>query len=173
MHGKMTKEQFQKLVEQYERFVFTICYQLVRDYPEAQNLAQDTFVSAYTHIDSATGDNLRAWLARIASNKSKDFLKSAYNRRVAVTEDLSELDVLRSEASPERLVLSDDGAEHIRQTIRTLKEPYLKVSVLFFLEEKSVEEIAAELGRPKKTVQTQIYRARSKLQELLKEEVTT
>lgn len=169
----MTNEKFIELVEQYERFVFTICYQLVRDYQEAQNLAQDTFVSAFGHIDSVSEDNLKAWLARIASNKSKDFLKSAYRRKVSVSEDMSELDIVRSEYSPERLYIDGEGAETIRQTILELKEPYHKVSVLFFLEEKSIDEIAQELGRPKKTVQTQLYRARSKLQKILMEEMKT
>ena len=169
----MTSEKFIELVEQYERFVFTICYQLVRDYQEAQNLAQDTFVSAFGHIDRVSEENLKAWLARIATNKAKDFLKSAYRRKVSVSEDMSELDIVRSEQSPERLYIDDECAGAIRQTILELKEPYHKVSVLFFLEEKSVDEIAQELGRPKKTVQTQLYRARSKLQKILMEEMKT
>ena len=94
-----------KRQEQYERFVFTICYQLVRDYQEAQNLAQDTFVSAFGHIDRVSEENLKAWLARIATNKAKDFLKSAYRRKVSVSEDMSELDIVRSEQSPERLYI--------------------------------------------------------------------
>ena len=68
----------------------------MQDYHEAQNLAQETFVSAFTHIDSVSEQNLRAWLARIATNKAKDFLKSAYNKRVTLSEDMSELDLLRS-----------------------------------------------------------------------------
>ena len=158
----MTNEKFKALVEQHERLVFTICYQLVQDYHEAQNLAQETFVSAFTHIDSVSEQNLRAWLARIATNKAKDFLKSAYNKRVTLSEDMSELDLLRSESSPERL--------YIRQMILNLKEPYHKVSVLFFLEERSLDEISELLNRPKKTVQTQLYRARQMLQKILKEE---
>lgn len=169
----MTTEKFKELVEQYQNLVFTICYQLVRDYHEAQNLAQDTFVAAFAHIDTVTEQNLKAWLARIATNKAKDFLKSAYNRRVTLSEDMSELDAIRAESSPERLYISDEGEGRIRQTILNLKEPYYKVSVAFFLEEKTVEEIAEELDRPKKTVQTQLYRARSMLQERLKEEVRT
>ena len=150
--------------------MFTICYQLVQDYHEAQNLAQETFVSAFTHIDSVSEQNLRAWLARIATNKAKDFLKSAYNKRVTLSEDMSELDLLRSESSPERLYISEEGEGHIRQMILNLKEPYHKVSVLFFLEERSLDEISELLNRPKKTVQTQLYRARQMLQKILKEE---
>lgn len=167
----MTNEKFKSLVEQYERLVFTICHQLVQDYHEAQNLTQDTFVAAYAHIDTVREENLRAWLARIATNKAKDYLKSAYNRRVSLSEDMSELDVIRAEKSPEHLYLSGESADYIQQTILDLKEPYHKVSVLFFLEEKTVEEISEQLGRPRKTVQTQLYRARLMLQNQLKEEV--
>ncbi len=167
----MTNEKFKSLVEQYERLVFTICHQLVQDYHEAQNLTQDTFVAAYAHIDTVREENLRAWLARIATNKAKDYLKSAYNRRVSLSEDMSELDVIRAEKSPEHLNVTGESADYIQQTILDLKEPYHKVSVLFFLEEKTVEEISEQLGRPRKTVQTQLYRARSMLQNQLKEEV--
>lgn len=167
----MTNEKFQEMVEQYEKLVFTICYQLVRDYHEAQNLAQDAFVSAYAHIDTVTEDNLKAWLARIATNKAKDYLKSAYNRKVCLSQDMSELDLVRAESSPERLYIHGEDAQRIRQEILNLKEPYHKVAVLFFLEEKSIDEIADALRRPKKTVQTQLYRARGKLQERLREEV--
>lgn len=167
----MTNEKFKSLVEQYERLIFTICYQLVLDYHEAQNLTQDTFVAAYAHINTVREENLRAWLARIATNKAKDYLKSAYNRRVSLSENMSELDMIRAEESPEHLYLSGEKTEYIQQTILNLKEPYHKVSVLFFLEEKTVDEIAQQLDRPKKTIQTQIYRARSMLQKQLKEEV--
>ena len=50
--GSMTTEKFKTLICQYEKLVFTICYQMVRDYQEAENLTQETFVSAFTHIDS-------------------------------------------------------------------------------------------------------------------------
>lgn len=164
----MTHEKFRRLVEQYERLIFTICYQLVPDYQEAQNLTQDTFVAAFAHIDTVREENLKAWLARIASNKAKDYLKSAYNRRVSLSEDMSELDRMRAEQSPELLYLSGEKTEYIQQTIYNLKEPYHKVSVLFFLQEKTVNEISQILKRPKKTIQTQIYRARTMLQKQLK-----
>ena len=57
----------------------------------------------------------------------------------------------------------------IEQMIRSLKEPYREVCVLRFLEEKDTQEIAQLLGRPKKTVETQLYRARAILQKQIKE----
>ena len=48
----MTKEAFSRLVEQYERLVYTICFQLVRDAAAAEDLTQDTFLAAYLHRDT-------------------------------------------------------------------------------------------------------------------------
>ncbi len=176
MDSGMTNEQFGRVVEQYQKLVYTICYQMVQDHYEAQNLSQETFLSAFTHIDSCREEDMKPWLCRIAANKAKDHLKSAYVRRVQLAreEEGQESGPGRAmnappESSPEELLVTADGAESIREMIRSLHEPYLKVSVLYFLEEKDVEEIAQTLGRPRKTVQTQLYRAKLTLQKMIKE----
>ena len=71
-----------RLVQQYEKLVFTVCFQMIRDYHEAQNLTQETFIAAFRHLDSFQGNDYKPWLIRIASNKAKDYLKSAYARKV-------------------------------------------------------------------------------------------
>nr|WP_122012396.1 RNA polymerase sigma factor [Maliibacterium massiliense] len=167
----MTNEEFRTLVRQYEKLVFTICYQMVRDYGEAQNLAQETFLSAYTHIDTCKRESLKPWLARIATNKAKDYLKSAYNRRVQLSADDAQADsIVSREGSPDDIYIASEQERAIHQEIYALKEPYLKVSVLYFIQGKNVDEIAEALRRPKKTVQTQIYRAKLQLQARLRKE---
>ena len=74
------------------------------------------------------------------------------------------VDVLNAMPPPEDITIAKDEAARIRDTILALKEPYHQVAVLFFLEEKSVDEIASALRRPPKTVHTQIYRAKQLLQ---------
>ena len=177
MDSGMTNEQFGRVVEQYQKLVYTICYQMVRDHYEAQNLSQETFLSAYTHIDRCREEDMKPWLCRIAANKAKDYLKSAYVRKVQLAREDEEgqesgpgkAAAAPPESSPEELYVTADGAESIREMIRSLHEPYLKVSVLYFLEEKDVDEIALTLGRPRKTVQTQLYRAKLTLQKMIKE----
>lgn len=166
----MKAQEFEQIVRQYEKLVFTVCYQLVRDYHEAQNLTQETFLSAYRHIDDYQGENYKPWLIRIASNKAKDHLKSAYFRRVDVTDEM-EGKVTGAGASAEELALSSETVRVIREKILSLEEPYHKVAVLFFLQGLTPEEIADKLNRPRKTVQTQLYRARQKLQKFVKEEM--
>jgi len=166
----MTNENFQTIVSQYEKLVFTVCYQMVKDYHEAQNLAQETFISAYIHIDSCKTENYKPWLARIATNKAKDYLKSAYIRRVQLTDESMESCMTDTEPSPDELYVTKEGESIIYDKINSLNEPYLKVSIMYFIQQKNIDEIARQLERPPKTVQTQIYRARSMLRNMLREE---
>ena len=153
----MTNESFSQFVGQYEKLVFTVCFQMVRDYQEAQNLSQETFLSAFRNIDRCPPEHYKPWLCRIATNKAKDHLKSAYARRVS--------------APGEEALDAEEGETRIQERIRALPEPYHKVSILYFFEEKPVEEIAKLLNRPKKTVQTQLYRAKQILREQLGKEL--
>ena len=73
----MTKDQFSQLVSQYERLVYTVCFQLVRDAAAAEDLTQETFLSAWLHRDGIPQGYERQWLGRIAANKAKDHLQSA------------------------------------------------------------------------------------------------
>lgn len=146
---------------------------MVRDYHEAQNLTQETFLSAFTHIDSCTNDNFKPWLARIATNKSKDFLKNAYNRRILLNKDdeTNLLDTGQTADDIFKVTESEMALKSIREKIQALKEPYKQVAVLYFIDEKNVDEISNLMDRPKRTVQTQIYRARQILQLILKGEM--
>ena len=169
----MTNAQFATLVEQYQRLVYTVCYQLVQDHQLAEDLTQDTFVSAFTHMDSCPPEHYKPWLARIAANKARDHLKSAWARRVSAPGDegfpQSPPPGTAAPPGPEDLAVTEDEAAAIRAMVRSLREPYLQVSVMYFLEERSVEEISRALRRPPKTVHTQLFRAKKMLRDKIRE----
>ena len=164
----MNNEQFTHMVQQYERLVYTICHQFTKDHQLAEDLAQETFLAAYSHRGDCPADHYKPWLARIAANKAKDYLKSAYHRRVQAAED-DAMAVLAAPpgTGPEDVTIDRDSALRIEHEIRALKEPYHMVSVLYFLEENSIDEIARRLERPPKTVHTQLYRAKQLLKNAL------
>lgn len=164
----MTNEEMKKIITEYQGLVFTICYRFVHDKFEAENLAQDTFVSVYMHIDSCHPDQRKAWIARIATNKAKDFLKSAYMRKTEFFTEDNEATLLDDDTSPEDICISKEEINNVASQIHSLKEPYKKVSVMYFLENKKCSEIALMLNRPVKTVQTQLCRAKIILQNTLK-----
>ena len=123
---EMTDEKFKDLVIQYEKLVFTVCYQLVHDYHESQNLTQETFLAAYRHIDTYQGENYKPWLIRIASNKAKDYLKSAYARRVQLDYDSVGEQMIDMRAGPDDAYIQKETSAAILQAIESLKEPYQK-----------------------------------------------
>lgn len=162
----MSKERFTELVLQYERLVYTVCFQLVREPGAAEDLTQETFLSAYLHRENMPEGYERQWLSRIAANKAKDHLQSAWNRRTVLPGE-EEL-FPRGLAPPaEEAVLRRSAVEEVRRALRELREPYRQVCRLCLLEERSPEEAAASLGRPVKTVYTQLSRGRLLLREAL------
>ena len=107
----------------------------------------------------------RQWLSRIAVNKAKDHLQSAWSRRTVLP---GEEELARGLAPPaEELALRRSAAADIQRAVRELKEPYGQVCRLCLLEERSPEEAAASLGRPVKTVYTQLTRGKKLLREAL------
>ena len=78
----MTDGAFEQLVTDYQRLIYTICRQMVKDPDTAEDLVQETFLSAYTNIDRCDPAFYKQWLVRVAANKCKDHLKSAWVRRV-------------------------------------------------------------------------------------------
>lgn len=166
----MTKDWFSELIRQYEHLVYTICFQLVRDSSAAEDLTQETFLSAYLHRESMPVGYERQWLGRIASNKAKDYLQSAWNRRTVLPGDEEMPPGLAPPA--EELVLEQAGLDDIRAAVEALKEPYRPVCRLCLLEEKSPEEAALALGRPVKTIHTQLSRGKRLLRKHLERSET-
>ena len=158
----MTNEQFTALVSQYEQLVYTVCFRLVQNAATAEDLTQETFLSAYTHRASCPSGFERQWLARIAANKAKDHLQSAYSRHTLLPGDETIPNALAPPA--EEIALRRSEASELTDIIQSLREPYQMVCVMYFLQERSPEEIARVLNRPVKTVRTQLLRGRQQIQ---------
>ncbi|MDO5602300.1 MAG: sigma-70 family RNA polymerase sigma factor [Oscillospiraceae bacterium] len=163
----MTEKQFQEMIVQYQRLVFSVCLQFTGDAAQAEDLTQETFLSAYLHRDSCPPEAARPWLCRIAANKAKDYLKSAWHRKVSGFGDDYPPDAPEPAADVENLAAARLGEAQIKQAIDSLNEPYRKVAMLFFLRQYTVNEIGQLLGRPPKTIHTQLGRARGQLRLLL------
>ena len=165
----ITQQQFSQFVSQYQRLVYTICFQFVRDAAAAEDLTQETFLSAYLHRDTIPPGYERQWLGRIAANKAKDHLQSAWSRRCVLPGDENLPPGLAPPA--EAAVLERAEARSIQTAIDSLREPYGSVCRLCLLQERTAEEAARLLHRPVKTIHTQLYRGKLLLrQQLGKEE---
>lgn len=132
----MNALEFDRLVQKYQSLVYTICRQLVADEGYAQDLTQETFLSAWRSMDRCPAGYEKQWLARIASNKAKDYLRSAWARRVNTPgDDVLALEGAPPGSEPEAQVLEALGEEELTQRILALREPYKTPCRLMLLEQ--------------------------------------
>ena len=164
------KENFVELIQQYQNLVFSICLKLTGDYFAAEDLAQETFVAAYQHCNEFDGQNAKAWLCRIASNKCIDYRKAAARRMLPTIEDELMENNLIDHNEPLKKILNKEVLEEFKECCKALPPPYYTIAVQHFLEGRSAKEIAEQTGTNIHTVQTQIYRAREKLKKSLRKE---
>lgn len=162
-------EQFADTIKQYERLILTICLSFTKNYFDAEDLAQQTFLSAYKNIDKFDGKNMKAWLTTIASNKCRDFLKSKVRTEVSITDEEYE-NVQDDHESPEETVIKKNTQERISCLCGRLKEPYRNVAESYFLHGIKLSSMAKASGENIKTLETRLYRAKKLLRELWKEE---
>ena len=159
----MNAHEYETVVRQYEKLVYTVCYQLVQNPHAAEDLAQETFLSAWTHRDDCRPDAQKAWLCRIAANKAKDYLKSAHCRHSQAMADETLSLFCDSRPGPEQQTEERDCARRALENICSLDEKYRDVCMAYFVNGCSVPQIARKLNRPVRTVHTQLYRARLRL----------
>lgn len=170
---------FREMVEQHQNQVYNLLYRMVGNKEEAEDLAQEVFVTVFKSIDQFRGDSkLSTWLYRIAANHCKNRIKYLARRH---DRDKSELStVTEAEASaqvgalggehregPEQALVGAERERVVQAAIAALEEEHRLVVVLRDIEELSYEEICQITGLPEGTVKSRLHRARLALKEKL------
>jgi RNA polymerase sigma-70 factor (TIGR02960 family) len=75
---------FDELINRYRRELHVHCYRILGSFQDAEDLLQETFLSAWQALESFDGRSLRAWLYRIATNRCLNYLRDS-SRRPKVT----------------------------------------------------------------------------------------
>ena len=173
------REAFRRLVERESAAVIRACHRILGDHGEAEDAAQEAFVTAYRSLASWRSDGpFGAWLTRIAVRIA---LRQAGKRRTVAWRDPSggnaddgapsAADRAADRASvsaaswtdPAILSMRSERATEIRYAVSALPEPYREVVALRFFGEASLDEIARETGRPLGTVKTHLHRGLARL----------
>ncbi|HAF27039.1 MAG TPA: hypothetical protein DCG85_06970 [Lachnospiraceae bacterium] len=154
----------------YKNLVFSLCLKMTGDYFTAEDITQETFISAYQHLKDFDGQSEKAWLCRIASNKCVDHLRSAKRREIATSDDDLALVEDTSNDSPLRQYVVTEVIKNFKDNCNSLPEPYQTSAKLHFEDGLTAREISERSGQPLKTVQSHIYRAREMLKKKIRKE---
>jgi RNA polymerase sigma-70 factor (ECF subfamily) len=159
---------FAALVQEHQRYIYNLALRILKDENEALDLAQETFVRAWTALPNFKGQSqFRTWLYRIATNL-------CYNRLPNLRRSLNDLgdDVMEDIAEPDfdapiQEIESNETRRYLQQAMEELDENYRLLITLRYQNELSYEEIASTLNLPLGTVKTGIFRAKAQLRNAL------
>jgi len=166
---------FNDIVELYKDKVYQICYRMLGSKHEAEDVAQEVFIRAYTNILSYKQERkFSSWLFRIATNLCIDRIRKKkpdyyLDAEISGTDGLTMYSTIAiDEKLPDTKVEELELQEIIHRAILRLPEKYRVVIVLKYIEELSLNEISDILDMPLGTVKTRIHRGREALRKQLK-----
>ena len=152
-----------EIYKRYSKAMFNASLRITGDYAEAEDVLQESFLSAFRELHSYKGDSsFGSWLKRIVINKSINCLR---NRRL----QLVTLGEQHDAASPEATDYGPESeevhwrADVLRRCVQDLPDGYRVVLSLYLLEGYDHAEIAGILGITESTSKSQYSRARKKL----------
>lgn len=152
-----------EIVTQHQTGVFNVCYRILHNRNDAEDLAQETFMRAYDRLHTFDIEReFGPWIRRVAANLCLNFLESQKTS--------AELDDERDEDKTQSLsqqVEVKERSEQIRAALASLPNQYRLVVELRHYQELSYEEIASELKIPLSDVKSHLFRARKLLAEKL------
>ncbi|MDY7041484.1 MAG: sigma-70 family RNA polymerase sigma factor [Chloroflexota bacterium] len=159
---------FECLFHKYKNQIYRTALGITGDHGMAEEILQDCFLKAYSHINHLHGDySLLPWLYRITVNLSYDYLrKHKWRSWLAPLENFANY-LTNSEdpvvTSPETRLEREELQSIVRAGIAELNVKYRVVIVLHYLQGFSLEEIAYILDCPVGTVKSRLYYARKAL----------
>jgi RNA polymerase sigma-70 factor (ECF subfamily) len=164
---------FNILVQRYQDGVFTLTYRLLGDSARAADAAQDAFIQAYRRLDSYRGGSFKAWLFRIATNRSYDDLRKQQRHPTMSIEqpgddgEVEPLEIADSGDSPEGVALQRELQRAIQACINALSPEQKLILVLADIEELPYETIAEQTNTKAGTVKSRLSRARASVRDCL------
>lgn len=165
-------QQYGILVDRYQDFIFTIIVRMLGSKEAAEEVAQDTFVKAYTSLSSYRGEaKFSSWLYRIAYRKALDFIKAnKKHRAVSLVEEITEDAIMEVENALDQLI-SQERKQYISNAIEQLDATDALIITLYYYDDASVKEIATIVALSEDNVKVKLYRSRKKLYVLLNRNV--
>jgi RNA polymerase sigma-70 factor (ECF subfamily) len=169
------KNAFNLLVTKYQHKVANLVSRYVKNHSDVPDIVQEAFIKAYRALPNFRGDSaFYTWLYRIAVNCAKNHMVASNRKPPGSDIEVEDAEIydsgeaLRENASPEKLLLTNEIKKVIFDTIEQLPEDLRTAINLRELEGLSYEEIATIMDCPVGTVRSRIFRARDAVEKKIK-----
>jgi RNA polymerase sigma-70 factor, ECF subfamily len=158
---------FNELVLTHQAAVYRLVLRLLRDEAEAEDVAQEVFVSAFKAIGDFRGDSaLGTWLHRIAYNQALNRIKYRARRAREAQRPLNEIAAQagtglgEAPVTPDEVVQARETEGQVQRALAMLEEEQRALISLRDLDNMSYAEIGERTGLPIGTIKSKLHRAR-------------
>ncbi len=153
---------FEELMCAYSGFVYSLAFRMLGRKADAEDVFQEAFFRAWSHLRSfRSSGNFTHWIKRIATNLCIDRLKARRRQQAYENSPVEEVGSWEGEEQ------FGDEQEQVNQLLAQLPVNHRAAVVLFYLEDRSVEEVARTLKQKPATVKVWLFRARQKMKAVL------
>jgi RNA polymerase sigma-70 factor (ECF subfamily) len=173
---KGDRNAYADIVDIYKDKIYQLCYRMLGNAHEAEDIAQEALIRAYVNIENFDiNRKFSTWLYRIATNLTIDRIRKKkpdyfLDAEVSGTDGLNMYSQIAADGKlPEEEVMTIELQETIQEKILRLPEKYRAVIVLKYIDELSLIEISEILNIPVGTVKTRIHRGREALRKQLRD----
>ncbi len=158
------KRAFGILVEEYQSGIRRFFLNLtLGDSDLSDDLAQDTFLKAYTNIRSFKGiSKFKTWLYRIAYNEYYSWIRKRHEEKI--DEDITPPDTISNETEGRDIKMD------VWTSMKNLSEVERSIIILFYMEDQPIKKIEGITGLPEGTIKSHLSRAKAKMAEILKQD---
>lgn len=152
---------FERLLDEYRERVFRLACSLLRDEAAAEDATQEIFLKIWKALPDFRGESsVSTWIYAVARNTCLT------RRRIAADHRTFSLDETNAAEIPSRDPPAASDTD-LRAAIGRLPAKYAQVVVLFYIEDRSYQQVALALDLPMGTVKTYLHRAKKELALLL------
>jgi len=158
-------EQFRPFVQEYGPYIYRTVYAVLHSPHDAEDVTQEVLLQIYRSLPECRLDGLKTWITRIAVNRAIDHKRGKARKPEELVDGafLSDKppDTAATAPAAEQLTVEDEDKRFVRERIARLPDNYREVITAYYMEEKTYEQIAAETGLERKSVESRLYRARN------------
>jgi RNA polymerase sigma-70 factor (ECF subfamily) len=154
---------FASLVKSVQRPVYGLCLRLLRTEAEAAEVAQETFLRAYQHLERFDESRpFDLWVLTIARNQCLDLLRRRQNMKTDDVEDHAHA-LQSADMNLEDGAIARQERKSLEEAMSTLSVDDREVLALYYVQKRTTKEIAEVMNVAPGTIMARLFRAREKL----------
>ena len=154
----MYPEKMTEIYDKYSNAVYRMAFAYCKNKADAEDIMQEVFIRRFS-ADIVFEDEAKekSWLLKVTVNKCRDMFRSLRYKYSLTSIPLEEADI----------IYETQEESDVYHAVMSLPNKYRTVIHLFYYEEYTIKEISAITGDKETAIQTQLYRARKKLKDIL------